>query len=451
LTLIFCNIDMKRIEPAANRPWVMVNLAAISLRLAVIGSSALLLALGANAQTRSQWDDQLLKAEIRDIRIKPSGIWAAWQEITTKYLLRANLVLAGDPNSVSTVFTFEKKRASGKDLLDAFVGAYSDYTYTQDPGTGVVWIHPKALKYDEILSQKVMVAHLGHQVPFWKAILLPLYRLLNSGISMPGTSGDPSMQFGYGVDLQPGVYRARDILNACCTANPMQMFQMGPAGDPRGGYYLTPRFADYPNPVAPPRALAVKFWEAEIGKSNSTNGIPTAREVASAMSATDFRVRWAARAYLETTFLTYRWGDLLKSCDNPDQAVWVALGILAATSRGIINDQFLFTGTEVRASGFPDLLSRVKDPRVALLACLEVAREDGDTGFLDALVASHHYSDAEISSILPDIWRMAHHSSVVAEKLQRLNLSVAELSPENMRELEAPLLLAAPAAGKSGP
>jgi hypothetical protein len=443
--------DMKRMQSDAGRAVHFTERAAICSWLLIAAGCPFFVALDANAQARSKWDDQLLKAEIHDVRIKPSGMWAAWVEITGTYMVRANLVLAGPANSVSNLFAFEKQRATGKDLLDAYVGVYSDYTYTQDPGTGVIWTHPRTLRYADVLSQNIMVVRPGRQVAFESAILLPVYQLLSSSISMPATSGPTGQQFGFGVDLQPGVYPVRDIINACCIANPVLLFQMGPARDRPGGYVLTPRISRYSNPLASPRDMAVHFWETEIAKSSSTNGIPTIREMAVAMSDPEFRVRWAARAFLEATFLTYRWGDLIRACDSPEQAVWVALGIEAATYRGVNDDQFFFATSELKQAGFADLLSRVKDPNVALLACLELAREKAETGYLDAMVSSHRYSEAEIAPILPDIWRMTHESQLVVEKLRRLKLNVPQFSPENLRDLDAPILLAAPQTGKSGP
>jgi hypothetical protein len=57
--------------------------------------------------------------------------------------LRANLYW--DPKAIAgpAGFAFNRENTTGKEVMDAFLAAYSDYTRTQDQETGVLWLHPK--------------------------------------------------------------------------------------------------------------------------------------------------------------------------------------------------------------------------------------------------------------------------------------------------------------------
>ena len=70
-----------------------------------------------------------------------------------------------------------------------------------------------------------------------------------------------------------------------------------------------------------------------------------------------------------------------------------------------------------------------------LVTSLELTREQMDTSLLDELVSKHKYSEAEIVSIASDVYRFAHESSDVLNKLKSMKLDVPEFSPVSLRDL----------------
>ena len=125
----------------------------------------LLLALAAGLEARlladdiqlpSKWDQELLTIELGSVNIKAypadgfrPSIVNAWEQITATYLIRANIYV-DLKTAIATEkrrFEFKKEKATGKELFDAFLAAYPEYTYTRDPRTAVIWLHAKDVKY----------------------------------------------------------------------------------------------------------------------------------------------------------------------------------------------------------------------------------------------------------------------------------------------------------------
>jgi hypothetical protein len=380
-------------------------------------------------QPHSKWDENLLNIELHNVRVKADSMPAAWQEIRTKYLLRANFYRDGVSNEDSAKFTFSKEVATEGELLEAFLATYPDYTYTQDKETGILWIHQKRVNYDDILSQKVRIERPAYQVTMLTGVFTPLCRLFPNVHAFLFEFGPPmNLTFDYGIDLPAGNCTVREILNYCCIRNLTMSFAI--ARDAEGQFFIKPIDSYYGNPLAPPRAAAVKFWEIEIGKS--TNGIPNIAEISTAMSDTNPRKRWAARSYLEAAWKNYRFSDLSTNSDSPEKAVWAALGIQDVIFRGINDSEYNRDGTP----GFTNNLAQIKDPGLALLASLELTREKQGTSYLDAIVSKHKFSEAEIASIKPDVYRLAHKSKLVLDKLKTMKLNVPEFSAEALSELE---------------
>ena len=169
-------------------------------------------------QRLSKWDQDLLNVELHDIHIKANFLLAAFDAITTKYMLRANLYCENDD---AAQFAFDAEKANGKELFEALVVTYPAYTYTQDHETGVICVHPKRIKYEDILKQNVVITQPAMQVPAYWGILEPLCNLLSpevtryirvNGIHSYDSSGRENMpsSFCYWVDLPAGVYPPGD-------------------------------------------------------------------------------------------------------------------------------------------------------------------------------------------------------------------------------------------------
>jgi hypothetical protein len=384
-----------------------------------------------NGQLPSKWDQDILNAELHDVAIDANSMEDAWDQISSEYLLRANFYLDAASDADSAKFAFKRAKTTGKELLQAFLSVYPAYTYTNDPVTGVLWLHRKAVAYNDILSQKILIERPAREVPVLGAVLTQLSAILPTNVILSPDAFKLGSKFAYSVDLQPGAYSVGQILNLCCVANPCKSFKIAPVDKSR--LQIIPKRLDEWNPLAHPRDLAVRFWEVEIGRA--ANGTPSAREVAAAMSDANPRKRWAARAYLEAAEMNYTWADLIRKDATPEETVWAALGVEEARFHGI-NDTAFFRMLETQGLPITNALAHVTDASVALLALLESAKEQRDADRLEAIARQHHFTGAEIASILPDIYRMAHQSKLVLDKLKTMKLDAPELSPESLHELE---------------
>lgn len=406
-------------------------------------------AWGADSAIRPGWDKDLLSVKLGDVQIQANTMAAAWQEITTKYLLRANLYMDAAAISDETPFAFHEEKATGKELFDALLATYPEFTYTQNPETGIIWFHPKRVSYSTILNQRVGIAHGASEIPMYTGIYVPLLKLLapnvidssdareqHSGRSGPidPSTGKPPIPASwlYDVDLPPGVYSARELLDFCCAANPTKSFLIRPVTGQQGPMIIFLEDLCYFNPLVPPRAGAIRFWEIEINKP--TNGVPSLEEVRAAMGNPDPAKRSAACLYLESSMMNYSPLNLFGNADDPEQAVWTALGVEYALSRG--SDANFFIGYLTRhVPRFREDLTKITNPNLALLASLQLARENQDTTYLDAVVSKHTYTEEEIASIQPELDRMARSSKAVRDKLKEMKSQVPELSPEVLDEL----------------
>ena len=382
--------------------------------------------------SNSKWAEELSEIKLQNVHIQANDMRAAWQTICGKYLLQVNLYLNGDSlsGSESSKFSFDRANVTGDELLKAFIAAYPAYVCTQDKKTGVIWIHPKQIQYDHMLSQTVKVEHSAYQIPMLTGILNPLASLLPSNLNIAVWNyGIPmSETFDYCVDLPAGDSTILEILNYCSVWNITKCFCV--SSDPKGKMIIEPINLYYRNPLATPRVAVIKFWEIEIGKP--TNGIPSYGEMNAAMSDKNPMKRWAARCYLEATWENYIWKNLVTKSDNPEKAVWTALQLKAIAVRGTNDIQYLSHLSPEIATD----IRHIKDPDLALVASLDLARENQDTSYLDSIVSQHKFTEAEIACIKPDVYRLVHESKVALDKLKAMRLDVPEFSSKALDELE---------------
>jgi hypothetical protein len=407
------------------------------------------------AQIHSKWDQEILNAELRDVQIEADSFRGVWDDLVMKYLVRANLymdVAAGPDETLKKPFAFRKEKTTVKELFDAILAAYPAITYSQSRETGIIWFHPKRVKYDEILSLKVRVAPGASHIPMYRDVYMPLCGLLGTNVidrddaikmglvdvAMeidPATGKPPTpWHFYYDVDLPPGTYSAREILDSCCVANPTKAFEIFPSIK-HTPLIIRQRDLLVPPPSLQPRATAVKFWEMGIGKP--ANGAPSLEEIRAAMSAAVPGNRATACLYMEAG-----WGistlDLVGGSHSPEQAVWAALGAESVVRRDALwSDKFAHFFSEIprRIPRLQEDLKKIEEPKLALLVSLELTIEKQDTGYLDAIVSKHKYSEEEIASIKPELYRMARSSKAVRDKLMGMKFEVPALSPEVLNGL----------------
>ena len=72
-------------------------------------------ASAAGVSLRSLWDENLLRVELEDVSIKPNAMIMAWREIGSKYLLRSNFYQDVAATADSTLFSFQRGHATGKE------------------------------------------------------------------------------------------------------------------------------------------------------------------------------------------------------------------------------------------------------------------------------------------------------------------------------------------------
>jgi hypothetical protein len=400
----------------------------------------------ADGQSNSIWDEDLLKMQLHDVTVKPNfmlnpnPMLNAWQEIGRHYLLRCNIYFEGTASSPDAIFSFHSASTTGKELLEAFLTTYSEYTYTQDQQTGVIWVHPKRIEFRDILSQKVRVAKTALQVSMYQDIFAPLKRILAPEKIAGNPLGDGGWAyntFGFCLDLPAGEYSVRDLLDYCCVANPNLVFALTPgwSGVQAPKMCLDIANLNYDNPMAPPRNGAIRYWEIEVGKT--TNGAPSPDEVEEALADPNPRIRTAAVRYLGLTSANYDKGALIKpDIINPDslrRSAWAAFEMKYLLEPGM-GDYPGIIGTKWPMMALTNNLAQV-DPGLALLISMEVAREKKDASILDAF-ASHKFSEAEIAVIKHDLYRIARASKLVRDKLIELKFDAPELSAAALRELE---------------
>jgi hypothetical protein len=393
----------------------------------------------------SKWDTDSLFTDIGGVHIHAYSAEDAWREITTQYLLRVNLYMDDPAVPDQRTFVFDKDQATGKEIVDAFVATYKTYTYKQNPDTGIIWLHPKRVKYADILSQRISItSHGNNAVPMYTYVYLPLCNMLRPTIldssEVPGpvdmlldSNGKPPFPYTwlYDVELPVGVYTAREILDFCCVADPTKAFQVRPVQWRQNSLVISRENLLSGDPLSPPRKQAVRFWGVVIGKS--TNGIPSLDEIRKAMSNSDPGKRLAASLYVEACFMNYAPISLIGKAADSDQAIWTALGEEYAEWREA--DTNYFTELIPRIPRLAKDLQNIRDPRLALLASLQLTRENRDTSYLDSIVEKHVYTEAEIASIKPELTRMARSSKAVRDKLMEMKSQVPELSPAALREL----------------
>jgi len=392
----------------------------------------------------SNWDANILSVDLGYVNIKANNIADAWSEMSTKYLIRANLYIDAATVPSEAPFVFQKN-ATAKELVDAFLTSYPAFTYLQDSKSGVIWFYPKREHYNAILSQTIRITHQANQVPVYSGIYAPLCKLLapnvvdSSDAELPGSilidrsTGKPPIpqNWQYCVDLSIGVCSFRDLLNTCCAANPTKAFLVRSPTGQHGPLTIFLNDLVYLNPLVPPRVEAIKFWELKIGMA--TNRIPSTEEVRLAMCDSDPRKRCAASFYLEASTRHYSPLILIGKADGSDKTIWTAFGAEYALWRNADSSFF----TEMMPN-FPKLredLRQIKNPDLALLASLQLTREKQDASFLDAIVTKHVYSEAEIASIKPEVDRMARSSKAVRDKLMEIKSQVPEFSSRVLDEL----------------
>ena len=391
----------------------------------------------ADFQLRSKWDESLLNVEFRNVNIDVSSLEKAWEEIAVKQFLRCNIYCDKRAGADEGKFVLHRDALTGKEMLDALLAAFPNYTFTQDPETRVIWLHPKSTNYSDILSEKFKIERPVWQVQMNALIYTPMWNSLGLSWMLEVTNSFPDSRMistahelaqSYCVDLPSGTFPARQIFNYCCVANPARTFFV--TLNTNGGRSIVADSLYYGNPMIPPRPAAVAFWKAEIGQPKGDG--PKLDEVRAALSEPNPRIRWAARGYLQAAPLNYQTADLINKAEDPRQAIWAGLGLKTIDVMGRGDFIYLTPKAPIMAAITNDLV--LGDPGLALLVSMEMARESKNPAIMET-AARHKFTAGEVQAIKPDLCRIARESKLVRDKLLDMKTDLPGLPPEDLQDL----------------
>ena len=377
----------------------------------------------------SKWDAGILQVEFRNISIEGSSIDDALRQMGCSLMLRSCLYHDVKSDADAKHFAFQREVATGQEVMDAFLAAYPDYTFTQDPKTGILWIHRKYVKYEEIFDQKVKVERSVEQVPVYTSILVPLFGALGSTTSTrEGVIRTWSDQF---VDLPAGEYSVRDALNICLVQVPVMFFNTWPPIDDTGLERLYPDMLVEPRPLGMvripsgvPRMGDIALWNS-IMRTNAATNAPTLEEIGAALSNPDPKKRWVASRILFIDEINYSPYDYFRQFDNTEKAVWVALELPNQRQQA-----FLQEVNQMLTNEPPKL-----KPGLALLAAMMVGALSKDPDILDS-VAKHRISNEEFAIIRPEFLWIARLSKPVQDKLAQMDFAAPQLKAEVLSEVQ---------------
>jgi len=387
---------------------------------------------GENAECNSRWDKGLPQLKLQNVHIQASSLKEAWQNISDRFGIRTIIFVRWQqPASENTKFKFDSDKCAVSEVLMAFEKAYSDYTQMQDDKTGIIWLHPQAIPYDTILTNRIRVGKDADALPMQTGIL-EMFRPLK--IWSGGSDGPVALNtFNNPVNLHAGSYCVRDILNVCCLANPNRTFFVTQAHNGVWVIYpLTVILFHGENHQLTPALLS--YWQSEI--DSTAQDLPTDNQLINALSSNDLQIRSAARNYVELDIseLFSKLGGLLSKSDTLEKSMWVAIANLNVVA---------CTDPEGPILHLPEMDKMEKalkeedwsgNTGLKALVAMEVARVTRDTTFLEQ-VAKQPLSVSAIANVKPDIIRTLRVSSYLRDKLLELGPQWAGFSKAEIQAL----------------
>jgi hypothetical protein len=392
----------------------------VSLKALFFLAFALLPAL-TQAAEQSKWDQELLGIQFTNVSIKAPNLPRAWQEIATKYLVRCNLYMDRNMDADFHAFRFVKSAASGGELLQEFVSVYPAYTYTQDPQSGIIWLHRKEIKYSEILDQKVKIECACPQARAFTDIIEPTCSILAPRLTYsPVSFASPSRySFDYGVDLNAGIFSVKEILNQCCAANPTKAFFIVPADNGGLSIKLVNLFTS--NPLLGIRPAILRYWEVHFSTPRGFQ--PGIAEIAKKLSDKDGKTRAIVRNYLEGTYPEYPFLQLCSGTNDLSSSACGAINMKSIFRMGRGNERFVSSFANL--TGVPTNSTAQITPGLRLLVAMEIAREKSDSSVMDPALP-HHFTKEEIEALMPELILIVRESRLVREKLLEAKSSFPE-------------------------
>ncbi len=376
-----------------------------------------------------RWNKQVLALTFHDVNIQGDSLEHAWFRVCNDLLIQGCLYWDIQTPGDSNTFHFNSRSAMGKQVLDAFLAAYPEFTYTEDQQTDVIWIHRKAVPYEQIYPQKIRIRHAAEQVPMGTGVVMPVKSLM--GTMIGNDDYDVAIFVNRGVDLPAGTYRGRDILNMCLAQYPEVVFSTLPKAN-----CLFWGMLNDTKRGQPPRAAAVTFWHRKMGDAGE--GPPTLEEVGRALADASPEKRRAACLYLELSAGNYQTHTMLTNANRPEQAVWEM--VEDAVSKPVLGINIPAYVNPLKEAITNELPGR--NPGLALLAAMYLADRDKDVAWLDRLPA-HQFTREEFETIRPEFLYLAQSSLAVRDKLIAKSFTAPGLDTQSLRQLGDSNLLTA--------
>jgi hypothetical protein len=394
----------------------------------------LLLQAGANAATNdttSFWDRGLLGLKLGHVDLKAASLFDAWDDLGRGYLVRTVMV-AGPGAGSKAPFEFASETCTVADVIGAMLAAYPDYRLTQDPDTGILWVHPVSVPYESILPAKVAIPPGMEQVPMLQGVLRQLepqgaFRVYQNGAVQVFENAA-----AYPVTLRPGVFTVRDVVNMCCQASPSRTFGVTGGSLISAGDILD----DTPRRVARPGSLL--FWRLGMGRAGDAE--PTGAELLEALASRNAHERWVARSFIKAETFHVPIQHIIMEAPPGRKAVWASLGMLTMhnlTAPTTNSPGLLRMRREMSRDTAASL-----DRGTVVLAAMEMARA-GDDALLKK-VAQWNLGPDELAAIYPDGIRLARLSSIVRAALKEANCAWPGLSAKEVRDMEEQTVLLVP-------
>jgi hypothetical protein len=244
----------------------------------------------------SNWESGCLSMELTNCEIKANSIVDLWQHSLSRELgLRLILYLPRAYEGWQLGFNYQREKSTVADIISGVGQAYTNYIYTQDNKTGVIWLHPKDSPYDKILNGQVIVRHPVLGAPMLSGVLGELENAQNVIYNGRRTAAI-SRTFNFPVDIPVGTYTIRDIVNLCCVAGPATTFYITDNLEGLPVSTITPDLIGTGEHGNQPLPIALIYWENEV--SHSVQIKPTTENLVNYLASGDEAVRQAARRYI---------------------------------------------------------------------------------------------------------------------------------------------------------
>lgn len=377
----------------------------------------------------SAWDRDLPDLPLEQVTIRARSLPDAWQDLNTALSTRSILV---EDRAVPAdgACVVELGKSSLREAMQRLLAHYPNYTSTQDPVSGLTWIHPRSRPFALLLPDLIDLPRAERGVPSGTSLLTTLEDSLGAGLLVRrrGMSARSSMEWP--VDLPAGRSTLRDVLQRLVITEPSRSLFIQLRTD---GSRVLDVISTLGERTDQPRAGAVAWWRTAFNGTVPTG--PSWDGLMAGLGDADAQRRTVARGFLGLNSLNVskaRWHDLDQ---DPITGLWVNIALARLYAR--LPDS---SYREVR-----DYLQKLRErgdfatlpPALALVAACELARlAKGDTSAIDHVAQRADLAAADLTPIADELYRLARMSAAVRGALERHHLAGA-LFPEGVATVAA--------------